>query len=306
MDINNKTTIQFPDDFFKEEERCGYHVSSKLKKVWAIELDLLNELLKVCQKHDIQVCVFAGTILGAVRHHGFIPWDDDIDVALTRDNYEKLVKVAPFEFKNQYFFQTALNDQQFFFGYARLRNSLTTGLIKWNESPNYNNGIYIDVFVLDGIIDDAKKLQSQIKMRDNCEHLIRCYYLSGQSRNVLVKMTKKFLNKTYCKMVSYETKVSDYDRIISQYTDKTDKIGLMTHPMSFIKKYWCSKEDVVNLTWVDFENIKVPIPTNYDAILRNMYGDYMKFPPIEQRGMWHDGILEFEPDIPYKEYLKKL
>lgn len=57
MDINNKTTIQFSDDFFKEEDRCGYHVSTKLKKIWAIELDLLNELLKVCQKHDIQVCV---------------------------------------------------------------------------------------------------------------------------------------------------------------------------------------------------------------------------------------------------------
>lgn len=305
MDINNKTTIQFSDDFFKEEDRCGYHVSTKLKKIWAIELDLLNELLKVCQKHDIQVCVFAGTILGAVRHHGFIPWDDDIDVALTRDNYDKLVKIAPFEFKNQYFFQTALNDRKFFLGYARLRNSLTTGLIKWNESPDYNNGIYIDVFVLDGIVDDMKKLQSQIKKRDNCEHLLKCYYMGSQSKKALVKMIKRILNKTYCKIVPYEDKVKEYDRIISKYTDATDKIGLMTHPMGFIKKYWCTKEDIINLTWVGFENIQVPIPVNYDAILRNMYGDYMKFPPIDQRGMWHNGILEFDPDTPYLEYLKK-
>lgn len=78
----------------------------------------------------------------------------------------------------------------------------------------------------------------------------------------------------------------------------------MTHPMGFIKKYWCTKEDIINLTWVGFENIQVPIPVNYDAILRNMYGDYMKFPPIDQRGMWHNGILEFDPDTPYLEYLK--
>ena len=305
MDINQKTTIQFSDDFFKEEERCGYHVSTKLKKIWAIELDLLNELLKVCQKHDIQVSVFAGTILGAVRHQGFIPWDDDIDVALTRENYEKLVKIAPLEFKNQYFFQTALNDRQFFLGYARLRNSLTTGLIKWNESPDYNNGIYIDVFVLDGIVDDTKKLQRQLNKREKCERLMRCYYMGGQCKNALVWIGKEFLKNTYCRVVPYEDKVREYDDIISEYTEKTSKIGLMTHPMSFIKRYWCSKDDIANLTWVKFENIMVPIPVNYDKILSNMYGDYMKFPPIEQRGMWHGGMLEFEPDIPYKEYLKR-
>ena len=166
MTINEKTTLKFPDEFFKEEVRCGYRVSVQTKKIWAIELDLLNELLKVCKKHNIKVCAFAGTILGAVRHQGFIPWDDDIDVALTRENYEKLLQVAPSEFKNQYFFQTIQTDPNYFFGYARLRNSLTTGIIVGNDRLDYNNGIYVDIFVLDGKVDDDALLKKQLKDRD--------------------------------------------------------------------------------------------------------------------------------------------
>ena len=91
--------LQLDDSFYKEEIRDGYTVTTKQKKIWAVEMDLLDQLLKVCKKHDIKVIIYAGTLLGAIRHKGFIPWDDDIDVALTRPEYEKLLKVAPEEFK---------------------------------------------------------------------------------------------------------------------------------------------------------------------------------------------------------------
>ena len=78
--------LQLDDSFYKEEIRDGYTVTTKQKKIWAVEMDLLDQLLKVCKKHDIKVIIYAGTLLGAIRHKGFIPWDDDIDVALTRQN----------------------------------------------------------------------------------------------------------------------------------------------------------------------------------------------------------------------------
>ena len=94
--------LKLPEDFLKEEVRCGYKVTTKLKKIWAVELDLLNELKRVCDKHGIKFCVFGGTLLGAVRHKGFIPWDDDLDVSLTRENFDKLCKAIGIKVDDKY------------------------------------------------------------------------------------------------------------------------------------------------------------------------------------------------------------
>ena len=76
--------IAIEDSFFEEEDRCGYLVSQEMKKIWAVELDLLNEFSMVCENHQLKWFVHAGTMLGAIRHKGFIPWDDDIDVVIHR------------------------------------------------------------------------------------------------------------------------------------------------------------------------------------------------------------------------------
>ena len=89
-----RINLVLEDSFFEEEIRSGYTVSSEMKKIWAVELDLLNEFSKVCQKHQLKWFVHAGTLLGAIRHKGFIPWDDDIDVVMPRADYEKLCELA--------------------------------------------------------------------------------------------------------------------------------------------------------------------------------------------------------------------
>ena len=82
--------LSLPEGFLEEEVRCDYTVSKEMKKVWAVELDLLAEFQRVCKLHDIKYSVCGGTLLGAIRHKGFIPWDDDIDVMMMREEYEKL------------------------------------------------------------------------------------------------------------------------------------------------------------------------------------------------------------------------
>ena len=146
-----------PKDFLNEENRDGYVVSAEMKSVWAVELDLAQELLRVCRKHNLKIFADFGTLLGAVRHKGFIPWDDDMDFSMFREDYEKLCSIAPDEFKQPYFFQYSNSGKEFVNGHAKLRNSLTTGIVKNELGRNlgYNQGIFIDIFPLDNVSNNG-------------------------------------------------------------------------------------------------------------------------------------------------------
>ncbi|MDR2410347.1 MAG: LicD family protein, partial [Bacteroidales bacterium] len=141
------------EEYLKEEVRDNYFVSSDMKKVWYIELDILKEFIKVCNKYNLRYFADGGTLLGAIRHKGFIPWDDDIDIAMLREDYDKLVKIGPKEFKHPYFFQTPYTDKYYYQGHAKIRNSNTTGISRHEFNKKFNRGIFIDIFPLDNIPD---------------------------------------------------------------------------------------------------------------------------------------------------------
>ena len=142
--------MQLDNEFFKEEERCGFTVSADMKKVWAAQLDLLERFQEVCHRHGLRFFASGGTLLGAIRHKGYIPWDEDIDIMMMREDYEKLLAIAPQEFTAPYFFQTAWNDKQYSRGHAQLRNSNTTAVLADEADRHYpfNQGIFIDIFPL--------------------------------------------------------------------------------------------------------------------------------------------------------------
>lgn len=297
-------SIDIPEGFLDEEERCGYKVSKELKKVWAVELDLAKEFLRVCKKYNIKTCAFAGSILGAVRHKGFIPWDDDMDFCLTREEFEKLLMVPAEEFKAPYFLQTPLGDQRFFCPYARLRNSDTTGIITWHKSSDYNNGIYIDIFVLDGFIENKLKYLAQFVRWSILRPILENYNGNGK----VYKWSDKIVNamaKLIGKTKSYEFWLMEYNKVCSMNTSKTERLSLITHGRWFTSRYCISKKELEDVVLIPFENIEIPVPREYDKVLKRIYGNYMEYPPAEQRGEWHNGKIIFEPDIPYKEYFKK-
>ena len=101
-----------PPSFLQEETVCEFFVDSTRKKIWAIELDILIEFDRICKKHGLKYFLMCGTLLGAIRHKGFIPWDDDIDVAMPRDDFNKLNTLQD-EFKHPFFLQTPLTDKEF-------------------------------------------------------------------------------------------------------------------------------------------------------------------------------------------------
>ncbi len=288
------------DDFLKEEVRDGYSVTAETKKLWSVQMDLLQKLQNVCEKHEIKMFVIWGTLLGAVRHKGFIPWDDDLDVAMGREDFDKLCRVAGEAFDEPYFFQTADNDRKFFIGYARLRNSETTGIIKQNWSEEYNNGVYIDIYPLDGYTDSGIKRKIQFFMRDYYTALAVSYYREQYPPNFLWRFVTKMVH-LYSRLYRYDSLLKKHYKWCTKYSKNARCIGLLYHH-SLCKKYYFEAKYAEETIKLPFEDMLVPVPKGYDKILENVYGDYMKFPPVEERGMWHDDQIIYDCNQSYKEY----
>jgi len=160
--------IKLDPSFFEEEVRDGYTVSAETKKLWAIQLDLLYEFDRVCKLHGLRYFLDSGTCLGAVRHKGYIPWDDDIDVIMLREDYNKLLEIGPSAFKSPYFFQNAMTDADIPLGYSKLRRDGTCQIKKAviKEKLQCHNGIWIDIFVLDALPEDEQLRHEREKERD--------------------------------------------------------------------------------------------------------------------------------------------
>lgn len=102
--------LEFDEGFFREEERCGFVVAEMMKRVWAVEMEVLTEIDRICKKHGLTYYANWGTLLGAVRHHGFIPWDDDIDICMKRKDYQALMGVLPDELPEGYYNSSSYAD----------------------------------------------------------------------------------------------------------------------------------------------------------------------------------------------------
>lgn len=228
-----------------------------------------------------------------------------MDVALPRKDFNKLVEIAPYEFEDPLFFQTALNDRKFFFDYARLRNSNTTGMITWNKSKEYNNGIYIDIYPLDGYTENECKLRVQAVKKDFFKQFLIAYNADESYKSRKPQWLVKAL-ATVAHIKSYEWWYTKYINNLTRYEDKTERLSQINDSLYVIRKFWCTKQDFENIIYVPFEDITVPVPANYNVILTHMYGNYMEFPPIDQRGKWHENMIIFDPDVPYKEFIQKL
>jgi lipopolysaccharide cholinephosphotransferase len=272
--------LSLPDGFLSAETRCGYEISAKTKRIWAVELDLLVQFQRVCSKYNIQYVALWGTALGAVRHRGFIPWDDDIDVAMDRKNYDKLCAVAGREFRHPYFFQNPYTDKRYFSPLARLRNSETTAAIKGFDTPDYNNGIYIDIDILDGMADTEVPWRFQNFLK----HIAL----------LPIKMGAPF----------YGFWIDLYAKVRSMYSETSNRLGITYSFLETDRTSWVAKEDIINAVETNFEFLDIRIPRNVGDYLARAFGEWRCYPSIEERGKWHAGQVYFDPDLSYLKSLE--
>lgn len=304
-----KLNIKIPEGFLEEEVKQGITIPKSLKEIWAVELDLFAEFDKVCKKYGLKYVASGGTLLGAVRHKGFIPWDDDMDLMMMRDEYDKLCEIAPKEFQHPYFFQTEDTDPGYRRRFARIRNSLTTGILKKDirMQPSYNQGIFIDIFPLDFVPDSKVEHDTQCKAYKRYNELC----LALRTIEEFPPIYKKNSCKYYLKLLEHITigHISNYfhwskkafdksEKICRQFNDKGGEfVSLLTLDIQNLR-HALRRSTMDNIIYTDFEFLKIPIIADYDEHLRHKFGDYMI---MRQDPNLHGDII-FDTNTPYTEY----
>lgn len=287
------------ESFLKEEIRNDFIVTTERKKLWAVILDLFFEFERVCKKHNLTYFPIGGFLLGAIRHNGYIPWDDDLDVVMPRSDYERFLQLKD-HFCAPYFFQIPETDEGYYYGMAKIRNSNTTALNEKFKYQGFNQGIWLSVFPLDNWkLEGGEERYLQIK-----KDLMDCSTYMRKSNphldeNDIARVKELGDTNPYKSYLEVQ-------RIASQFqSEETSYVALATCTVySYEKNVFVKKDFETTIPW-KFEGYDILVPIGYDAILKTAYGDYMKFPPIEKRGIWHDGTF-FDSDKPYTYYTNEL
>ncbi len=295
--------MEWKGSFFEEEIRCGFRVTEKRKKIWAVELELLEKFDEVCRKHGLSWYAYFGTLLGAVRHQGFIPWDDDIDVIMFRDDYEKFQLIAPEEFREPYFFQNSYTDQ-IIWPISKLRDSRTTAVERQyaDRGAAFHQGIFIDIFPFDSVYDPS---DNQTAATAEMQNLL---WMGTMNPMIALEAAKQEPPSSRLRefMLDYLRKdVRQRMQILEAFNlsfwGKSKRVNSVweefaLHTCKSVERDWF-KETV----YLPFEHLQIPAPAEFDRVLKECYGNYHEF---VQGGSCHEGTV-FEPEIPYVEYFAR-
>ena len=272
------------------------------------QFEMLKVFIGICEKHNLQYFLVGGSTLGAVRHKGFIPWDDDIDVGMVRDEYDKFIKIAPKELEGtEFFLQTWRSDPHFTYPFAKIRNNKTTYVEDFFANHQINHGVWIDILPIDGLTDkNIPKEKCKPRLRRYIFHIYMAY---------LPALLRKFHKRTFFKdlffgfvgLLFYPLNIAHFhqrrlDKMAHEYPlDKATLAG--NHLYYFTGRVEGLPPKIyLETTDAEFEGIKVKIQKDYDTYLKCLYGDYMKLPPENQREGHHYNT-GFSLDVGWEEYL---
>ena len=301
IDLN----IKLPEGFLNEEVRCDHIVTTKIKEIWAVELDLLAEFQRVCEKHHIRYFASGGTLLGAVRHNGFIPWDDDLDIEMFREDYVKLCEVGPKEFKKPYVFQNEYTESGSLRGFSKLRNCQTTAIYEHEKLKcfgGYDKGIFIDIFPLDCILDDKEEQRNKKKKANKwCRAYLSSldiYFHRHESRDSSIGKVKEILRP----ILYYPSKWTKtwlhkkYEEACSIGNETpSEKVAIYC---IFNKRTIHHRIDYENSVMMDFEFLKIPVPIQYDHWLTNAFGNWHEF--VKGGSLHGENALLYDTNKPFK------
>ena len=247
----------------------GYDIRDIQKRM----LDIMLEIDRICKKYSLRYLLDGGTLLGAVRHKGFIPWDDDADVMMPRDDYERFVEVSEKEMRSPFVFQCLDNTKEYPYNFGKVFDTSTVYTERFTAELDMSHGIYVDVFPMDYV--DEKDYLKHAKMVGHYT-MLRYYQLgiSGGPKAFVAKLLPlSFINARAQAHMKYHKGRSDMVCKLCHHGKNKPPI-----PISLFN----------DTTEVPYENAKLTIPSAYDSFLTGRYGDYMQLPPLEQQKPCHN------------------
>lgn len=314
----------FIEDIDRDEMRSGFLVTSDRKRLWNVQIGLINEFARICKKHNLRWFAFYGTLLGAVRHGGVIPWDDDVDFVMFRPDYEKFKQVVEQEITPPYFldawYNYRLESEEYtpadknlqlvtkeqekncpgwypFWPIIRIRDS-RTAFIQYLERPHINQGIWIDIFPLDPAppFEEKKRqvnygLVQELFIALAFPSRMKKALASGEKSLFPREMLENFLKLTHKERALY------FDKFMLKNFFQSERIAEFRR--SFITPQLlsiCSMKDLTDITYLPFEKIELPVPVGYESVLTSLYGDWRKLV------IYSPHAVDYSADISYKEY----
>lgn len=248
----------------KDEIRSGYLVKADMKKVWYIQMSILREVLDICNRHNLKIFADGGTLIGAVRHGGYIPWDDDIDMGMPREDYDRFCEIAPKELPAPYHVCSVYNDRYYTERFIKVVDSSTKAIPAGEkETPQNTSGIFVDIFPYDSMPNTPRRLARLVR--------------KARHKQTLLKIAFKALNwlpRPIYDCLRIDRRIfSDYESLLRSFAAPENRY--MTKIALHLKEYLYDREWLDNIEWVDFEDIRMPIPRGYNDVLTLNYGDYM-------------------------------
>lgn len=259
-----------------------------IKLIQQKELAILKEFIRICEKHNLTYYVLGGTLLGAVRHNGFIPWDDDIDIGMPRKDYEKLMRIEPNEFQLPYQLISELNTPSFTKAFMNLQDS-STKLIMTYSNEELEASLWIDIFPIDGLPQEPIK-----KWLHQRNYLFSRMLVQLSQFNKIVNQNKPnrpFIEKVIIKLASIINieSILNYESCQKRYISVISKYDMSEHYSGNYTGAYKLRELVPSNYFgegelLPFEDIQVKGPKKYNEYLEAIYGkNYMQLPPEESR-----------------------
>ena len=318
--IENEPADTLVDRLYHDEFRDGFLVTQQRKKLWNVQLHLIAEFARICRKHNLKWFAYAGTLLGAARHGGFVPWDDDVDLAMFRPDYEKLKRVIASELKPEYspdfWYDYAVEGERnpnklpvvskevfesnawwpSTASYFKIRDNRTS-MIEWADRPHWNQGMCIDIFPLDPgpPFDDplrAEQFQfvSRLMLAVSAPSAIDLKSLSSRDRKYFKTLLKK----------PFRERALEYEKFLAEHWFESEYIAHINSIFAYQRPYDWRREWWDELIELPFEQITLPAPRGYDGVLTAHYGNW------REMIITHAHSKNYSADISYKEFFDRI